>query len=76
MCSSDLGRTATAFLLDTKEPMAKLRGQWSTYEGIPVLPTWHPAFLLRTPEKKGETWADVKAVMARLGLPPPRRPVR
>jgi len=68
-----LGRTAVGFLLDTKEPMSRLRGRWHSYEGIPVLPTWHPAYLLRTPEAKADTWADMKVVMARLGLTLPPR---
>jgi uracil-DNA glycosylase family 4 len=68
-----LGRTAVGFLLDSKESMSRLRGKWHTYEGIPVLPTWHPAYLLRTPEAKADTWADMKVVMARLGLPIPSR---
>ncbi len=68
-----LGRTAVSFLLDTKESMTRLRGHWKSYEGIPVLPTWHPAYLLRTPEAKADTWADMKLVMARLGLPAPTK---
>ncbi len=61
------------FLLDTKDSMSRLRGRWHSYEGIPVLPTWHPAYLLRTPEAKADTWADMKVVMARLGLAVPQR---
>jgi len=68
-----LGRTAVSFLLDTKDSMSRLRGRWHSYEGIPVLPTWHPAYLLRTPEAKADTWADMKVVMARLGLAVPQR---
>ena len=68
-----LGRTAVSFLLNSKDSMTRLRGRWHTYEGIPVLPTWHPAYLLRTPEAKADTWADMKLVMARLGLTPPSR---
>ncbi len=68
-----LGRTAVSFLLDSKDSMTRLRGRWHSYEGIPVLPTWHPAYLLRTPEAKADTWADMKLVMARLGLPLPSR---
>jgi len=68
-----LGRTAVGFLLDSKDSMSRMRGKWHTYEGIPVLPTWHPAYLLRTPEAKADTWADMKVVMARLGIPVPTR---
>jgi uracil-DNA glycosylase family 4 len=74
-----LGRTAVGFLLDTKDSMTRLRGRWHSYEGIPVLPTWHPSYILRQPPEtvkatKAETWADMKLVMARLGLQPPTRP--
>lgn len=66
-----LGRTATGFLLGSNAPMSRLRGQWHTYQGIPLLPTWHPSYLLREPAHKGETWSDMKLVMQRLGLTPP-----
>lgn len=66
-----LGRTATGFLLGSNAPMSRLRGQWHAYQGIPLLPTWHPSYLLREPAHKGETWSDMKLVMQRLGLTPP-----
>jgi DNA polymerase len=66
-----LGRTATGFLLGSNAPMSRLRGQWHSYQGIPLLPTWHPSYLLREPAHKGETWSDMKLVMQRLGLTPP-----
>ena len=44
------------------------RGKWYEYQGIPVMATYHPAFLLRMPGKKGEAWNDLQLVMARLGL--------
>lgn len=68
-----LGRTAVGFLLDTPSSMTKLRGRWYEYEGIPVLPTWHPAYLLRNPAAKPDTWKDMKLVMERLGLPLPKK---
>lgn len=68
-----LGRTAVSFLLDSKDSMTRLRGKWRTYHGIAVMPTWHPSYLLRTPEAKGDTWADVKLVLERLGKPVPGR---
>jgi DNA polymerase len=43
------------------------RGRWSTWRGIPVMPTYHPAFLLRTPKFKGAVWEDLQAVLRRLG---------
>ena len=57
-----LGNTATRNLLDTKEGISRLRGHFQNYKGIPVMPTFHPAFLLRDPSKKRETWDDLKKV--------------
>lgn len=69
-----LGKTAAGFLLKSTAPMGKLRGHWHEYLGVPLLPTWHPSYLLREPERKADTWADMKLVMQRLGLPiPPAR---
>lgn len=58
-----LGRYACQCLLRTSEPMGKIRGQWSRYEKIPLMPTFHPAYLLRSPSKKKEVWQDLQAVM-------------
>ncbi|MDQ3257822.1 MAG: uracil-DNA glycosylase, partial [Acidobacteriota bacterium] len=57
-----LGNTAMKNLLDTKEGITKLRGQFQDYAGIKVMPTFHPAYLLRDPSKKRETWDDMKKV--------------
>lgn len=57
-----LGNTATKNLLDTKEGITKLRGHFQDYKGIKVMPTFHPAYLLRDPSKKKETWEDLKRV--------------
>ncbi len=57
-----LGNTAMKNLLDTKEGITKLRGQFMDYRGIKVMPTFHPAYLLRDPSKKRETWEDMKKV--------------
>lgn len=57
-----LGNTAMKNLLDTKEGITKLRGQFQDYKGIKVMPTFHPAYLLRDPTKKRETWDDMKKV--------------
>ena len=45
-----------------------MRGEWREYEGIPVMPTFHPAYLLRSPQEKGKVWDDLQLVMKRLGL--------
>ena len=57
-----LGNTATQNLLDTKIGITKLRGDFQDYFGIKVMPTFHPAYLLRDPSKKRETWEDMKKV--------------
>jgi len=67
-----LGRIAAHSLLDTRDPVGKLRGRFHDRNGIPVMPTYHPSFLLREERErrfKAETWADLKQVMARLKLP-------
>jgi DNA polymerase len=66
-----LGTFATQTLLHTKEPISRLRGRFHDYHGIPLMPTFHPAFLLRSPEKKREVWDDVQQVMTLLGRHPP-----
>ena len=57
-----LGNTATQNLLDTKTGITKLRGEFQNYYGVKVMPTFHPAYLLRDPSKKRETWEDMKKV--------------
>ena len=57
-----LGNTAMQNLLDTKERIGNLRGKFQDYRGIKVMPTFHPAYLLRDPSKKREAWDDMKKV--------------
>jgi len=57
-----LGNTAMRNLLEIKEGITKLRGKFQDYKGIKVMPTFHPAYLLRDPSKKRETWEDLKKV--------------
>jgi len=64
-----LGRFAAQTLLQTKAPISRLRGQWYEYEGIPLMPTFHPAYLLRNPSGKRDVWDDMKQVMNRLAHP-------
>lgn len=61
-----LGSVATKFILETERSISQLRGGWQDFKGIPVMPTYHPAYLLRNPEKKREVWDDMKKVMAAL----------
>ncbi len=58
-----------------KTPITRRRGTFRSYQGVQVMPTYHPAFLLRDPERKGEAWQDLQAVnaaLARIGIEPPR----
>ena len=57
-----LGNTAMKNLLDLKQGITKVRGQFQDYHGVKVMPTFHPAYLLRDPSKKKETWEDLKKV--------------
>jgi DNA polymerase len=54
-----MGRFAVQSLLQTSEPIGKLRGQVHRYQGVPVIVTYHPAYLLRTPGDKAKAWADL-----------------
>jgi len=58
-----LGTFAAQTLLASTEPISRLRGRFHDYHGIPLMPTFHPAYLLRSPEKKREVWADLQQVM-------------
>jgi DNA polymerase len=67
-----LGRPAAQALLEVSKPMHQLRGTWQAYEGIPLMPTYHPAYVLRnyTPPIRRQVWEDVQEVMRLLeGLP-------
>lgn len=57
-----LGNTAMRNLLDIKQGITRVRGQFQDYQGVKVMPTFHPAYLLRDPSKKKETWEDLKKV--------------
>lgn len=65
-----LGRYAAQTLLRTSTPITRLRGVWADYCGIPVMPTYHPAYLLRNPAEKRAVWNDVQTVVARLAEEP------
>ena len=54
-----MGRFAVQALLQSTEPLGKLRGQVHQYEGVPVIVTYHPAYLLRSPADKAKAWADL-----------------
>ena len=63
-----LGSPATKTLLETKVGITRMRGEWHDYNGIPVMPTFHPAYLLRayTVENRRKVWEDLKAARARI----------
>lgn len=70
-----LGNPATKFVLETGEGIMRMRGNWQSWEGIPVMPTFHPAYVLRNPPAKRDVWEDIQKVMGRLGLEiPGKRP--
>ncbi len=69
-----LGATALQGLFGTTEGITRLRGRWKLYGGrVPVMPTFHPAFLLRNPPAKREVWEDLQAVLRQMGRQPPKR---
>ena len=64
-----LGKFAAQALLRDQTPISRLRGAWREYQGIPLMPTFHPAYLLRSPGEKSKVWGDLQLVMKKLGLP-------
>jgi uracil-DNA glycosylase family 4 len=69
-----LGATAVQGIFGTSEGITRLRGRWKLYKGeVPVMPTFHPAFLLRTPAAKKEVWDDLQAVLRQMGRAVPAR---
>ncbi len=65
-----LGGTALNYLLGVEERITRVRGRWRDLEGIPLLPTYHPAFILRNAAREPEVLADFEAIARRLSLPP------
>jgi DNA polymerase len=63
-----LGKFAAQTLLGSKTPITQLRGRWYDYHGIKLMPTFHPAYLLRNPADKRVVWEDIRKVMAALGI--------
>ena len=61
-----LGKFAVQSLLQSKTPITRLRGNWHQYHGIKLMPTFHPAYLLRNPADKKLVWEDIKKVMAEM----------
>ena len=65
-----LGSPASKYILETTTGITRLRGIWGAYKGIPVMPTYHPAYLLRnyTTETRSQVWSDMKQVVEKLSL--------
>jgi len=68
-----LGGTAMEGLLGKPAGITRMRGIWQEYEGIKLMPTFHPSYLLRDPSKKKDAWLDLQAVLKELGKEPPSR---
>ena len=68
-----LGTFAAQAVLGTDEPIGRLRGRWQTARGVRIMPTFHPAFLLRSPERKKDVWEDMKKVRDYLADPTARK---
>jgi DNA polymerase len=66
-----LGRPALQYMLNQKISISRMRGQWQTWRGIKLMPTFHPAYILRsyTPEVRAAVWSDLQQVMDEVGLP-------
>jgi DNA polymerase len=71
-----MGNTAMKNLLNTREGITRVRGKFQDYRGIKVMPTFHPAYLLRDPSKKRETWDDMKKVREYLNDSTPKSGAR
>ena len=68
-----MGATAIKGLLGKTAGITRLRGTWQEYEGIKLMPTFHPSYLLRDPSKKKDVWQDLQQVLKELGKEPPER---
>lgn len=67
-----LGLPASKTLLQSNKSMGQLRGRWFNYGGIALLPTYHPAYLLRSPGQKKQSWKDLKKIIVALTEGPPQ----
>ncbi len=68
-----LGKFAAQTLLRDSTPITRLRGQWREYQGVKLMPTFHPAYLLRSPNEKRKAWEDLQQVMKIFGKQPGSR---
>jgi uracil-DNA glycosylase len=68
-----LGSVAAQTLLETEQPIGRMRGKLFDYHGIPVVCTYHPAYLLRNPAAKKDVWDDMKMLLAKMGIELPKK---
>lgn len=68
-----LGKFAAQTLLKTETPISQIRGKFFPYRGAKLIPTFHPAYLLRNPPAKKEVWEDLQLVMKELGMKPAKK---
>lgn len=71
-----LGTFAAQTLLDSKEPISRMRGQFHSWHGIQLMPTFHPSFLLHNKDNKQhywDVWSDMEQVLRKLKLPVPEK---
>ena len=68
-----LGKFAAQTLLRDQTSITRMRGQWRAYRGIKLMPTFHPSYLLRSPNEKRKAWDDLQLVMKELGLERPKK---
>jgi len=67
-----IGRISAQSLVRENFKITRERGQWQSFRGIPLMPTYHPAYLLRNPQAKKAVWEDMQQIMKKLGLKDPR----
>lgn len=67
-----IGRISAQSLVREDFKITRDRGQWQSFKGIPLMPTYHPAYLLRYPQAKRSVWEDMQEIMKKLGLKDPR----
>ena len=68
-----LGNTPTQTLMQTTKGISRFRGEWFEFRKAKLMPTYHPAYLLRNPAAKADVWKDLQKVMAVLGLQAPKK---
>jgi DNA polymerase len=68
-----LGSVAAQTLLETDQSIGRMRGKLFSYRGIPVVCTYHPAYLLRNPAAKKDVWDDMKMLLAKMGIELPKK---